>query len=241
MTSSPEGAAPVRDTLIVAIVNQKGGVGKSTTTINLGAALAMQGERVLLVDLDPQGNTTSGLGIDRRSVDMSTYEILVDDVPVDDAMEPTSVRDLFLIPATIELAGAEIELVSMLSRENRLRNALKQIIGNFDFVLIDCPPSLGLLTINGLSAAVEVMHPDPVRVLRVGGSQPTRRQYSQGQEQSQSSVGNRGRRPDNVRRADQPRLGCCVPGACALRRHDVSHRDTSHRPAVGSTLVWRNR
>lgn len=159
MTSSPEGAAPVRDTLIVAIANQKGGVGKSTTTINLGAALAMQGERVLLVDLDPQGNTTSGLGIDRRSVDMSTYEILVDDVPVDDAMEPTSVRDLFLIPATIELAGAEIELVSMLSRENRLRNALKQIIGDFDFVLIDCPPSLGLLTINGLSAAVEVMIP----------------------------------------------------------------------------------
>ena len=159
MTSSPEGAAPVRDTLIVAIANQKGGVGKSTTTINLGAALAMQGERVLLVDLDPQGNTTSGLGIDRRSVDMSTYEILVDDVPVDDAMEPTSVRDLFLIPATIELAGAEIELVSMLSRENRLRNALKQIIGAFDFVLIDCPPSLGLLTINGLSAAVEVMIP----------------------------------------------------------------------------------
>ena len=159
MTALSQPDLPTRTALVVAIANQKGGVGKSTTAINLGAALAMQGERVLLVDLDPQGNTTSGLGVDRRAVDLSTYEVLVDEAPIDDVMEPTSVRDLFLVPATIELAGAEIEMVSMFSREKRLFNALGAIKGDFDFVLIDCPPSLGLLTINGLSAADEVMIP----------------------------------------------------------------------------------
>jgi chromosome partitioning protein len=159
MITTPEGAPEVAGARIIAIANQKGGVGKSTTTINLGAALALQGERILLVDLDPQGNTTSGLGVDRRAVELSTYEILVDDVPVDDVIEPTSVRDLFLVPATIELAGAEIEMVSMFSREKRLGNALAQVLDEFDFVLIDCPPSLGLLTINGLAAADEVLIP----------------------------------------------------------------------------------
>jgi chromosome partitioning protein len=145
--------------LIVAIANQKGGVGKSTTTINLGAALALQGKRVLLVDLDPQGNTSSGLGIDRQALEWSTYDVLVDGVAAEDVVEPTSVRDLFLIPATIELAGAEIEMVSMLSREKRLALALERVRDQYDFVLIDCPPSLGLLTINGLAAATEVMIP----------------------------------------------------------------------------------
>ena len=157
MTSSTEPASS--KALIVAIANQKGGVGKSTTTINLGASLALQGERILLVDLDPQGNTSSGLGIDRRSLEWSTYDILVEDVPVEDVIEPTSVRDLFLVPATIELAGAEIEMVSMFSREKRLAVALAQVSDLYDFVLIDCPPSLGLLTINGLAAASEVMIP----------------------------------------------------------------------------------
>ncbi len=102
---------------IVAIANQKGGVGKSTTAINLGAGLAFQGERILIVDLDPQGNTTSGLGIDRSSIEQSMYEVLVDGAAIDDVLEPTSVRNLHVVPATIELAGAEIELVSMMSRE----------------------------------------------------------------------------------------------------------------------------
>ncbi len=146
-------------TTIVAIANQKGGVGKSTTAINLGAGLAFQGERVLLVDLDPQGNTTSGLGIDRSAIEYSTYDLLVEDVAVDDVIEPSSVRDLFVVPATIELAGAEIELVSMFSREARLGKALEPIAEDYDFILVDCPPSLGLLTVNGLAAADEVLIP----------------------------------------------------------------------------------
>ena len=148
-----------RHATVVAIANQKGGVGKSTTAINLGAGLAFQGERILLVDLDPQGNTTSGLGIDRAAIEMSTYDVLVEGAASDDVLEPTSVRDLFLVPATIELAGAEIELVSMFSRETRLRTALKTVAGEYDFIFIDCPPSLGLLTVNGLAAADEVLIP----------------------------------------------------------------------------------
>ena len=147
------------DATIVAIANQKGGVGKSTTAINLGAGLALQGEKVLIVDLDPQGNTSSGLGIDRNNIELSTYEVLIDEAPIDDAIEPTSVRDLHVVPATIELAGAEIELVSMFSREMRLATALKPITDEYDFILIDCPPSLGLLTVNGLAAANEVTIP----------------------------------------------------------------------------------
>jgi chromosome partitioning protein len=145
--------------ITVAIANQKGGVGKSTTAINLGAGLAFQGERILLLDLDPQGNTTSGLGVDRSAIEYSTYDVLVEDVAIEDAIEPSSVRDLFVVPATIELAGAEIELVSMFSRETRLGGAIKSIVDDFDFVLIDCPPSLGLLTVNGLAAADQVLIP----------------------------------------------------------------------------------
>lgn len=144
---------------IVAIANQKGGVGKSTTAINLGAGLSLQGEKVLIVDLDPQGNTSSGLGVDRSRIEMSTYEVLINEVPIDDAIEASSVRDLYVVPATIELAGAEIELVSVFSREKRLAGALQPILDVYDFVLVDCPPSLGLLTINGLAAADEVTIP----------------------------------------------------------------------------------
>lgn len=146
-------------TTTVAIANQKGGVGKSTTAINLGAALALQGERILIVDLDPQGNATSGLGVDRSGIEASIYDVLIAEVPMEDVIEPTSVRNLHVVPATIDLAGAEIELVSAFSREHRLRNSIKNVDGSYDFVIIDCPPSLGLLTINALAAADEVLIP----------------------------------------------------------------------------------
>lgn len=144
---------------VVAVANQKGGVGKSTTAINLGAGLAFQGERVLLVDLDPQGNSSSGVGIDRGAIELSTYEVIIDGVAIEDAIEPTSVNGFHIMPATIGLAGAEIELVALMNRERRLATALKKISRDYDFVLIDCPPSLGLLTINGLTAASEVLIP----------------------------------------------------------------------------------
>jgi chromosome partitioning protein len=144
---------------VLAIANQKGGVGKTTTAVNLGAALAEFGYRVLVVDLDPQGNATTGLGVNARNLDNSIYDVILHDVPMEDCIEPTSLRNLFLVPATIDLAGAEIELVPMFSRELRLKRALGSVLDDFDYVLIDCPPSLGLLTVNALAAANEVAVP----------------------------------------------------------------------------------
>ncbi len=146
-------------TRVMAIANQKGGVGKTTTAVNLGASLAEHGQRTLVVDLDPQGNATTGLGIDPRALDGSVYDVLMRERPVEDATEATSVRNLFVIPANLDLAGAEIELVPMMSRELQLRHALRDVLDEYDYVLIDCPPSLGLLTINALAAAGEVLIP----------------------------------------------------------------------------------
>jgi chromosome partitioning protein len=144
---------------VMAIANQKGGVGKTTTAVNLGAALAELGYRVLVVDLDPQGNATTGLGVNARNLDSSIYDVILHDVPIEDCIEPTNLRNLFLVPATIDLAGAEIELVPAFSRELRLKRAIGSVLGDFDFLLIDCPPSLGLLTVNALAAAQEVAVP----------------------------------------------------------------------------------
>jgi chromosome partitioning protein len=144
---------------ILAVANQKGGVGKTTTTVNLGAALAELGYRVLVVDLDPQGNATTGLGVNARNLDSSVYDVILHDVPIEDVIEPTTLRNLFVVPATIDLAGAEIELVPVFSRELRLRRALEPAEPDFDFTLVDCPPSLGLLTVNALAAAGEVLVP----------------------------------------------------------------------------------
>jgi chromosome partitioning protein len=144
---------------VMAVANQKGGVGKTTTSVNLGAALAEIGFRVLVIDLDPQGNATTGLGIDARNFEISMYDVLMRDASLEDCVEPTSTKNLFVAPATIALAGAEIELVPAFSRELKLRKSIESVIDDFDYVLIDCPPSLGLITVNALAAASEVLVP----------------------------------------------------------------------------------
>jgi len=143
----------------IAITNQKGGVGKTTTSVNLGACLASLGKKVLLVDIDPQGNTTSGIGINKADVVHCVYDVLINDVHPKDATLPTNIKGLHLIPATIQLAGAEIELVPTISREHRLKKSLQMVKSEYDYILIDCPPSLGMLTINSLTASDSVIIP----------------------------------------------------------------------------------
>lgn len=144
---------------IISIANQKGGVGKTTTSVNLGACLAHLGKRVLLIDIDPQGNATSGVGIEKADVDQCVYDIIVDDVDAKKVIKATQIERLDVIPATIQLAGAEIELVPTISREVRLKRAIEPIKQYYDYILIDCPPSLGLLTINALTASDSVIIP----------------------------------------------------------------------------------
>ncbi|NTW29208.1 MAG: ParA family protein [Coriobacteriia bacterium] len=144
---------------VLAVVNQKGGVGKSTTAVNLSAALGASGHKTLLVDLDPQGNATSGFGLNKNQRDLCIYDALLGDVDIASIIEPVEVEHVFVIPATIQLAGAEIELVSAMSRENKLKAILRSVRDEFEFVIIDCPPSLGLLTINALTAADGLLIP----------------------------------------------------------------------------------
>lgn len=144
---------------VVAIANQKGGVGKTTTSVNLAACLAALDRKVLLVDNDPQGNATSGLGFDKRDIKKCVYNMLIDEIPATEIVRKTTYNNLDVLPATIQLAGAEIELVSRMNREGRLKLALEKIKHNYDYVIIDCPPSLSLLTINALTAASSIIIP----------------------------------------------------------------------------------
>jgi chromosome partitioning protein len=153
------GSPHARGPRVVAVVNQKGGVGKSTTAVNLGASLAELGLKVLVIDLDPQGNASTGLGIDPGRRNVGTYQVISQGAPADSAVMETSVPGVWVIPSTIDLAGAEIELVGQISRENRLVRAIEPLVGTYDIVLLDCPPSLGLLTVNALSAARELIVP----------------------------------------------------------------------------------
>lgn len=146
-------------TKVIAIINQKGGVGKSTTAVNLSAALGEQGKQVLLIDLDPQGNATSGLGVEKKQVSQCIYDVLLNDVNIEDVIIPDVCEGLDLVPATINLAGAEVELVSEMARENRLKDAVGRMRGKYDYIFVDCPPSLGLLTVNALVGSDKLIIP----------------------------------------------------------------------------------
>lgn len=144
---------------VIAVANQKGGVGKTTTTINLSAALAEAGKQVLTIDIDPQGNTTSGLGVDKSQVDCTIYDLILGECSIEESVIVSDFENLYLIPSNVDLAGAEIELIGIQNKEFIVRDAVKQIRDDYDFIIIDCPPSLNMLTINAMTTADTILVP----------------------------------------------------------------------------------
>ena len=230
----PPGALPLPR--VIAIANQKGGVGKTTTAVNLGAALAELGLRVLVVDLDPQGNASTGLGINPRDVERSIYDVLMNDVPALDCVEPTSLKNLFVLPATIDLAGAEIELVPAFSRELKLKRALDVVRDEYDVVLIDCPPSLGLLTVNGLAAADDVIVPIQCEYYALEGLGQLLRNVALVRA-PQPDPRRPGDRPHDVRRPHPARRAGRGRGPRALRREGVQDGGPADGAPVRGAVV----
>ncbi len=244
LPGAPQAAEPVEDTgrrdaaghplpRIIAVANQKGGVGKTTTAVNLGAALADVGYRTLIVDLDPQGNASTGLGINIRDLQLSMYDVIIHEASIDDTIEATAMRNLFVAPSSLDLAGAEIELVPAFSRELRLRHALEEVRDDFDYVLIDCPPSLGLLTVNGLAAAGEVLVPIQCEYYALEGLGQLLRNVLLVQRNLNKACLHL--RVRDVRRPDQAGRSGRERGPRALRRTRVPHRGAAHRATVRGT------
>ncbi|GAA3054203.1 hypothetical protein GCM10020000_40370 [Streptomyces olivoverticillatus] len=229
-------------TRVMVVANQKGGVGKTTTTVNLAASLALHGNRVLVIDLDPQGNASTALGIDHHAEVPSIYDVLVDSRQLSDVVQPVmDVEGLFCAPATIDLAGAEIELVSLVARESRLDRAIKAYEQPLDYILIDCPPSLGLLTVNALVAGAEVLIPIQCEYYALEGLGQLLRNVELVRGAPQPQAPCLHDPADDVRRADPARVAGGGRGAQPLRARGAADQHSALRPYFGGAELWADR